>query len=108
MQLKLDGRWFGAPPTSSCGLCVPCMVRRATFPGDVPDGTTYVVDLIAFEDQRRQLIEARRGDAEAVKYAVAGIAPMRSTRAPGPPGYDLDRVGTWCNAVSTTRHAVLP
>ncbi len=90
---KLDGRWFGAPPTSNCGLCVPCMVRRATFlRADVPDGTTYVVDQVA-EDQRRQLIEARRGDIEAVKYAVTGgVSSDAIDAGTWPPGYDLDRV----------------
>ncbi|MBM7331560.1 hypothetical protein JS562_53055 [Agrobacterium sp. S2] len=28
---KLDGNWFGDSPNHNCGLCVPCMVRRATF-----------------------------------------------------------------------------
>jgi hypothetical protein len=89
---KLDGRWFGAPPTLNCGLCVPCMVRRATFlRADVADDTIYVFDNVA-EDQRRQLIEARRGDIEAVKYAVAGgVDPDAIDAGTWPPGYDLDR-----------------
>jgi len=89
---KLDGRWFGAPPTLNCGLCVPCMVRRATFlRAEVSDDTTYVVDHVA-EDQRRQLVEARRGDIEAVKYAVAGGVDSDTIDAgTWPPGYDLDR-----------------
>ncbi|BCP02621.1 queuosine biosynthesis protein queC [Mycobacterium paraintracellulare] len=89
---KLDGRWFGAPPSFNCGLCVPCMVRRATFlKADVPDGTTYVFDNIA-QDQRHKLIEARRGDIEAVKYAIAsGVDPDAIDAGTWPPGYDLDR-----------------
>lgn len=89
---KLDGRWFGAPPYFNCGLCVPCMVRRATFlKADVPDGTTYVFDRVA-QDQRRKLIEARRGDIEAVQYAIAsGVDPNAIDAGTWPPGYDLDR-----------------
>lgn len=89
---KLDGRWFGAKPTFNCGLCVPCMVRRATFlSAGVPDDTTYVFNNVA-EDQRRKLIEARRGDIEAVKYAVAGGVDANAIDAgTWPPGYDLDR-----------------
>lgn len=90
---KLDARWYGAPPTFNCGLCVPCMVRRATFlRASVPDETTYVVDSVT-QDQRRRLIEARRGDIEAVKYAVAsGVDPAAIDAGSWPPGYDLDRV----------------
>ena len=44
---KLDGNWFRASANLNCGLCVPCMVRRATFvKADVADTTTYVFEAV--------------------------------------------------------------
>ncbi|MDT7766913.1 MAG: hypothetical protein QOC63_6333 [Mycobacterium sp.] len=90
---KLDGRWYGAPPAFNCGLCVPCMVRRATFlKADITDGTPYVCDNVA-QEQRAKLIDKRRGDIEAVKYAIAnGVDPNAIDAGTWPPGYALDRV----------------
>lgn len=89
---KLDGNWFGASPNLNCGLCVPCMVRRATFlKAAVPDKTTYVFES-AGEQQLQALIDARRGDIEAVKYAIEnGVDPDAIDAGTWPPGYDLDQ-----------------
>jgi hypothetical protein len=89
---KLDGNWYGASPNLNCGLCVPCMVRRATFlKAGVPDKTAYVSE--SAEGQELQsLIAARRGDIEAVKYAIdAGVDPGAIDAGTWPPGYDVDR-----------------
>ncbi|MGV7301742.1 queuosine biosynthesis protein queC [Mycobacterium kansasii] len=89
---KLDGRWFGASTAFNCGLCVPCMVRRATFiKAGVQDDTAYVYECVT-EEQRHKLIDARRGDIEAVKYAIAnGVDPDAIDAGTWPPGYDLDQ-----------------
>lgn len=88
---KLDGNWFGASPNYNCGLCVPCMVRRATFlKAGIPDKTTYVSESITGH-QLQGLLDARRGDIEAVKYAIDGGADSDAIDAgTWPPGYDLD------------------
>lgn len=89
---KLDGNWFGASPNLNCGLCVSCLVRRATFlKAAVPDKTAYVFEA-AGEQQLQALINARRGDIEAVKYAIdAGVDPSAIDAGTWPPGYDLDQ-----------------
>lgn len=89
---KLNGNWFGDSPNHNCGLCVPCLVRRATFiRAGVPDGTTYVFQELK-GSSLSGLLEARRGDIEAVKYAVAnGVDADAIDAGTWPPGYDLDQ-----------------
>jgi hypothetical protein len=89
---KLDGNWNGASPNQNCGLCVPCMVRRATFlKAGIPDKTAYVFDSIGGQ-QLQELVSKRRGDIEAVKYAIdAGVTSDAVDAGTWPPGYDLDR-----------------
>ncbi len=89
---KLDGNWYGASPNLNCGLCVPCMVRRATFiKADVKDPTQYVFESISGQNLQ-DLLDARRGDIEAVKYAIeAGVDPNSIDAGTWPPDYDLDR-----------------
>ena len=89
---KLDGNWYGASPNFNCGLCVPCMIRRATFlKAGVPDKTAYVSESVGGQ-QLQALIAARRGDIEAVKYAIGvGVGPDAIDAGTWPPGYDMDR-----------------
>jgi hypothetical protein len=88
---KLDGNWFGVP-NLNCGLCVSCMVRRATFlKAGIADKTVYVFES-AGKQQLDALIDARRGDIEAVKYAIdVGVDSDAIDAGTWPPGYDLDR-----------------
>jgi len=90
---KLNGRWMGGPSNRNCGLCVPCMVRRATFVrADVSDGTIYLHETLSGKNLK-QLIDARRGDIEAVKYAIErGVDSDAIDAGTWPNGYDLDRV----------------
>ena len=99
---KLDGNWFGASPNLNCGLCVSCLVRRATFlKAAMPDKTTYVFEA-AGEQQLQALINARRGDIEAVKYAIdAGVDPGAMTPEPGPPATTSTRPRRSYSAAST-------
>lgn len=89
---KLGGNWFSGSPNLNCGLCVPCLVRRATFiAADIPDGTEYLHEALTGA-HLDDLINARRGDIEAVKYAVeAGVDPDAIDSGTWPLDYDLDR-----------------
>lgn len=90
---KLGGNWFTGSPNLNCGLCVPCMVRRATFvKAHVPDNTPYLFQAIS-GTHLSDLIDARRGDIEAVRYAIeAGVDVNAIDSGTWPPDYDLDRV----------------
>jgi 7-cyano-7-deazaguanine synthase in queuosine biosynthesis len=90
---KLGGNWFAGSPNLNCGLCVPCMVRRATFVrANVVDNTQYLFQAIS-GTHLSDLIDARRGDIEAVRYAIeAGVDVDAIDSGTWPPDYDLDRV----------------
>ncbi len=90
---KLGGNFFKGSPNINCGLCVPCLVRRSTFlSAGVKDTSRYLVDEISGAE-RDHLIDVRRGDIEAVRFAVAaGVDGDAIDAGTWPPGYDLDRV----------------
>jgi len=90
---KLGGNWFAGSPNLNCGLCVPCMVRRATFiKAKVADDTQYLFQAIS-GTHLSDLINARRGDIEAVRYAIeAGVDVDAIDSGTWPADYDLDRV----------------
>ncbi|WP_019482566.1 hypothetical protein [Arthrobacter sp. TB 23] len=89
---KLGGNWFAGSPNLNCGLCVPCMVRRATFvKANIVDTTRYLFQAIDGPNLK-DLIAARRGDIEAVRYAIeAGVDIDAIDSGTWPPDYDLDR-----------------
>jgi hypothetical protein len=90
---KLGGNWFAGSPNLNCGLCVPCMVRRATFlKANVVDDTQYLFQDIS-ATHLSDLVNARRGDIEAVRYAIeAGVDVDAIDSGTWPADYDLDRV----------------
>lgn len=90
---KLGGNWFAGSPNLNCGLCVPCMVRRATFiRAKVVDDTRYLFQEVS-GTHLNDLIKARRGDIEAVRYAIeAGVDVDAIDSGSWPADYDLDRV----------------
>lgn len=90
---KLGGNWYAGSPNLNCGLCVPCMVRRATFlRAGFEDGTQYLYQSIS-GSHLEGLIDDRRGDIEAVKYAIeAGADADAIDAGTWPADYDLDRV----------------
>jgi len=90
---KLDGNWYGGSPNLNCGLCVPCMVRRATFlKAQIPDSSRYLFSELS-GTQFDELVSARRGDIEAVRYAIeAGVDTNAIESGTWPAYYDLDRV----------------
>ncbi|MGN5734714.1 queuosine biosynthesis protein queC [Arthrobacter psychrochitiniphilus] len=90
---KLGGNWFSGSPNLNCGLCVPCMVRRATFlRAAVQDSTTYLFQTLS-GTQLSDLVGVRRGDIEAVRYAIeSGVDVDAIDSGTWPSDYDLDRV----------------
>lgn len=89
---KLDGGYLaGGDPNLNCGLCVPCLVRRGTFlAAGQPDATAYLVDRLT-GSARDALIQRRRSDIEAVRYAVAaGVDEDLIDGGTWPPDQDLD------------------
>lgn len=89
---KLDGgRIAGGNPNYNCGLCVPCLVRRATFiAADQPDHTRYLATLLT-GTSLEELISRRRSDIEAVRYATTvGVDDDQIDAGTWPPDHDLD------------------
>lgn len=90
---KLDsGRYKGGDPTVNCGLCVACLVRRASFmAAGIPDRSRYVKDLLIGEPAA-DLIRNRHDDCAAVAVAVAaGIDDLALLSLGLPPTYDIER-----------------
>ncbi|WP_286278617.1 queuosine biosynthesis protein queC [Naasia aerilata] len=90
---KLGGNWFTGSPNLNCGLCVPCMVRRATFVrAETVDHSEYLFQSLTGSNLDR-LVDARRGDIEAVKYAIQiGVDINGIDSGTWPADIDLDRV----------------
>lgn len=89
---KLDGgRISGGNPNYNCGLCVPCLVRRATFlAAGQPDQTPYLATSLT-GTSLDELISRRRSDIEAVRYATAaGVDDDQIDAGTWPPDHDLD------------------
>jgi hypothetical protein len=89
---KLDGgRLPGGNPNLNCGLCVPCLVRRATFiAAGLHDGTHYLVDALT-GNSLDMLVTRRKSDLDAVRYAIAsGVDDDAIDSGTWPPDYDLD------------------
>jgi 7-cyano-7-deazaguanine synthase in queuosine biosynthesis len=68
---KLDGTYYkGGNPNLGCGLCVPCIIRRASIaaPG-IADPTDYLSTRLN-GDSLKKLLHARRIDTEAMNDAL--------------------------------------
>lgn len=88
---KLDsGRYKGGDPTVNCGLCVACLVRRASFvAAGITDRSRYVKDLLTGEPLA-DLLRNRHDDCAAVSTAVAaGIDDVTLMSLSLPPTYDI-------------------
>ncbi len=96
---KLDGRVYrGGNPNHHCGLCVPCLVRRAAFlAAGVPDATPYLSEYLAGE-ALKQLRHRRADDVAAVRLAVASgfEDELLLASGPFPPTIDLDAAFDVC------------
>ncbi|MEZ5155310.1 MAG: hypothetical protein R2718_04275 [Solirubrobacterales bacterium] len=68
---KPDARWFGLPPSTQCGLCFGCLVRRAAFiAASVEDQTDYAEQMLSGRRRTDYLSDARLSVYRAVQYAV--------------------------------------
>jgi 7-cyano-7-deazaguanine synthase in queuosine biosynthesis len=93
---KLDGgRIKGGAPNLNCGLCYPCVVRRAAFmSGGIPDRTKYLSDELA-GDSRDILLQRRFSDRQAIAYATArGVDEEAIDAGVWPDDIDLDAVSS--------------
>jgi hypothetical protein len=89
---KLDsGRYKGGDPTINCGLCVACLVRRASFvAAGVTDRSRYVMNILSGEPLAN-LRRNRHDDCAAVSAAVvAGIDDVALMSLGLPPTYDIE------------------
>lgn len=96
---KLGGNYYGTSPHMNCGLCVACLVRRASIVIDGhPDVTDYSCDH-AVGDRHERLLRARRGDIAAVAWATEGhiVEADLTATASFPPGFDFDAAVDLCN-----------
>lgn len=97
---KLNGNFYkGGNAHLNCGLCVPCIVRRASIQTGIGnDPTVYLVDQLD-SDHRQRLIRHRQGDITAVMYArdkpltIADIIAL----GPYPPDFDYEAALELCN-----------
>lgn len=96
---KLGGNYYGTSPHMNCGLCVACLVRRASIITDGHrDPTDYSCDHAA-GDHLGRLIRDRRGDIAAVTWATEGriVEAELAATASFPPGFDFDAAVDLCN-----------
>ena len=90
---KLDsGRYKGGDSTLNCGLCVACLVRRASFlAAGVTDRSRYAKDQLT-GDPLVKLRRNRHDDGAAVDAAVAtGIDDVALISLGLPPTYDFEQ-----------------
>lgn len=105
-NLILKGKTYGR----NCGLDYACIVRRAGIrAAGITDTTVYECDTASL---RQQVIDHRRKDVAAVKFARQGepsIAKLAAGCGPFPPGYDFDRaIDLWKRAQLELRDLPLP
>jgi hypothetical protein len=74
---KPDAFRAGYPPSTHCGLCFGCLVRRAAFIGaGVPDLTEYIEEDNRGPDRAAYVTPTRRQHYEALRYRIArGVSP---------------------------------
>lgn len=84
---------YGRGPSTHCGACFGCLVRRAAFAAaDLTDRTEYLATTLS-SDQLDDFLQRHSQDYNAIRHAVArGIndSDIMSLRLPD--GYDLTRV----------------
>lgn len=97
---KLDGTYYkGGNPNFACGLCVPCIVRRASIQAaGIPDLTPYLIDTLPLES-RQKLITNRSGDISAVREAIEKNVEATDIMSvgPWPTEFLIDNAVDLCN-----------
>ena len=96
---KLDGRVYkGGDSNQHCGLCVPCLVRRASLAaGAAVDETPYLCNTLS-GDSLTKLRNRRANDVNALRRTLA--EPFEDTAlmslGPFPPAFDPDAAYDLC------------
>lgn len=90
---KLDGTYYkGGNPNLGCGLCIPCIIRRASIAGaGINDPTDYLFNQLS-GDSLEKLLHARRIDIEAMKDALQHPVTEDDLLACGPWPNDFDLI----------------
>lgn len=106
---KLDGRWYtGGNVNLNCGLCVSCVVRRASIvAAALQDDTEYLCNRLT-GSSLDDLVRNRRSDIEAIK-AISQRGMMDTDvigAGPFPPGFDIDRAVDICQRAAAEIRAV--
>src|SRR5450759_2265332 len=87
-----SGRYKGGDPTVNCGLCVACLVRRASFiAAGVVDRSRYVKDLLTGKPLTDVLRNLHDDSASVAAAVVAGIDDVTLMSLGVPATYDIDR-----------------
>lgn len=96
---KLDGTYYkGGNPNYACGLCVPCIVRRASITAaSLDDQTPYLINTLPAASRPR-LITNRSDDLQAIQAAVRrGISEDELLACgPWPDDFDFDAAVALC------------
>lgn len=109
---KFDGNYYiGGDVNKHCGLCVPCVVRRASLlAAGVADETPYLSEILD-PPARDKLLDRRADDVFALKMALAEGLEIEDLieLTPYPPGFDLDVALDLCRrALAEIRLVELP
>jgi hypothetical protein len=85
---RSGANYAGFAPSTQCGVCFACLVRRGAFAASgVEDRTEYIETLLSTGDPRRAewLTPHRRSDYETIRYAVERAITMADVAAVGLP-----------------------
>jgi len=97
---KFNGQVFpGGSANLNCGLCVACVVRRASFRGaNMKDPTEYLVHRLT-DRAREQLVDVRRSDIAAIRHATKTGVDENAILASAvwPDATDFDEVMDICD-----------
>lgn len=85
---RSGANYAGFDPSTACGVCFGCLVRRAAFvAADLEDDTVYIEDdLRADASGRRKWIKNRRQDVAAVEYRTRRPYEISDVLAASLPG----------------------
>lgn len=85
---RSGANYAGFAPSTQCGVCFACLVRRGAFATSrVEDRTDYIETLLSVGDPRRAewLTPHRRSDYETIRYAVERGITMADVASVGLP-----------------------
>lgn len=86
------GGMFGMSPSTHCGLCLGCLVRRGAFiASEIEDRTVYLASHLPEPQRHKFLTTVARDDIEAARYAATSqLGPADILSMQLPDGFDLE------------------